>query len=166
MNALYRLLKLCNTILVVTSAKSSENRDELDKMKLETVETLSELEAVLPKTELPVMLHIMLHLPDAIHRWNHVRNYWSFFGERCMGWLIRFVHNRDLAVENIMTAYVRLRFVLSSPPGTLNVLSDKLMTGGVRVPAMSVLQRVSQILNMDSTLPGLFPIQLSMSCHF
>ena len=32
-------------------------------------------------------------------------NYWSFFGERMMGYIIRFIHNRDLAAENIMTAY-------------------------------------------------------------
>jgi hypothetical protein len=37
---------------------------------------------VLPKTEMAVMFHILLHVPDAMYRWNAVRNFWGFFGER------------------------------------------------------------------------------------
>lgn len=31
-----------------------------------------------------------------------------------MGWLVRFIHNRDLAVENIVTAYTRQSLVLGT----------------------------------------------------
>jgi hypothetical protein len=38
---------------------------------------------VLPKTELAVMFHVLMHVPDATWRWNDARNFWGFFGERC-----------------------------------------------------------------------------------
>jgi len=37
-----------------------------------------------------------------------------------MGYLIRFINNRDLAPENIMTAAVRTRLILDSPPRTIS----------------------------------------------
>jgi hypothetical protein len=37
---------------------------------------------VLPKTEMSVMFHVLMHVPDAIWRWNSARNFWGFFGER------------------------------------------------------------------------------------
>ena len=45
---------------------------------------------------------------------------------RQMGRLIRLVHNRDLAVENIMTALVKQSAVLSSPSLRDEVLYEKL----------------------------------------
>ena len=38
---------------------------------------------VLPKTEMSVMFHVLMHVPDAIWRWNAARNFWGFFGEKC-----------------------------------------------------------------------------------
>jgi hypothetical protein len=43
---------------------------------------ISILFQVLPKTEMAVMFHVLLHVPDAMYRWNAVRNFWGFFGER------------------------------------------------------------------------------------
>lgn len=82
LQALQALLKATNTVLHATSAADSENREQIDRVKSEVTEALCLMEEVLPATELAVMLHIMLHVPDAVYRWNSVRNYWSFFGER------------------------------------------------------------------------------------
>ena len=71
-------------LLEATSAHDSDNRDEIDVIKLQCVKALSLLEAVIPKTELSPLLHITIHLPDFIWRWNSVRNFWCFFGERCV----------------------------------------------------------------------------------
>ena len=81
-DALRALVKACNACLVSTSAFDSENREEIDNVKLAVIEALCDMELVLPKTELAIILHILVHVPDCIYRWNAVRNYWSFFGER------------------------------------------------------------------------------------
>ena len=123
MDAACSLLRACNKILTLTSAFNSENREVIDQLKLEVTEALCEIESVIPKTELAVMFHILLHVPDCMYRWNSVRNFWSFFGERAMGYFIRFINNRDLAAENIMTAYCRLRLMLDSHPGIVMCIS-------------------------------------------
>ena len=82
--ALYALLAACNGVLAATSACDSENRDTIDALKLQVVEALVMCESVLPRTELAVMFHVLLHVPDACYRWNSVRNFWSFFAERCV----------------------------------------------------------------------------------
>ena len=90
-----RLLNATNRCLAVTSAWDSENRETIDEVKLEVVEALCFAEAYLPRTELPVMFHLLLHVPDAIYRWNAVRNFWTFFGERC-GLLFSLCFNQHL----------------------------------------------------------------------
>lgn len=76
------LMSACNACLQCTSAFDSENREEVDKVKLQVIEALCDIELVLPRTELAIIFHILVHIPDCIYRWNSVRNYWSFFGER------------------------------------------------------------------------------------
>jgi len=62
-----------------------------------------------------------------------------------MGWLIRFIHNRDLAAEGIMTAYVRHRVVLSVLPGTLESLGIRLKEAGLSLPVRSILSLASEV---------------------
>lgn len=81
-DCLLRLLEATNRCLKTTSAWDSENREVIDAVKLQVVEALCHCETYMPRTEMPVMFHILLHVPDAIYRWNAVRNYWGFFGER------------------------------------------------------------------------------------
>lgn len=82
MEAIYALLAACSKILRATSAVDSDNREDLDALKLEVVVALCHCEAEFPRTEMAVMFHILMHVPDAIYKWNNVRNFWSFFGER------------------------------------------------------------------------------------
>ena len=152
--ALFKLLAVCNTMLNTTSDHTSDNRDQIDALKVQVVEALCLCEAVLPITELAVVLHIMLHIPDCMYRWNSIRNFWSFFGERCMGWVIRFINNRDLAAENIMTANCRLRFILDSPAGAINKLVSKLELVGHALPPTSVLSVAKEIQKLKDGLAG------------
>ena len=79
---LFALLKVCNSLLQTSSPYTSENRETIDQLKVEVVEALCLVEIAFPSTELCVMLHLLLHVPDSIYRWNAVRNFWCFFGER------------------------------------------------------------------------------------
>ena len=64
------------------STWDSQNRESMDRLKLKVLEALIKCEGLLPTSEAPVMFHVLLHVPDVIHRWNSPRNYWSYFGER------------------------------------------------------------------------------------
>jgi hypothetical protein len=79
---LMALKEACTLCMSTNSAFDSENRDVIDKVKKTVIEALCVAEAMFPKTELAVMFHVLMHIPDGIHRWNNVRNFWSFFGER------------------------------------------------------------------------------------
>jgi len=51
-------------------------------LKLDIVKALIALEDCVPMTEAPIVIHIIMHVPDAICRWNSVNNFWAFFTER------------------------------------------------------------------------------------
>lgn len=79
---LMALKEACNLCINATSAFDSENRQVIDQVKKSVIEALCQVEALFPKTELAVMFHVLIHVPDSIYRWNNVRNFWAFFGER------------------------------------------------------------------------------------
>ena len=78
------LQEACAQCLTATSPFDTENREHIDSVKTAVVEALSRIEACVPRTELAVMFHVLLHVPDAVYRWNSVRNFWCFFSERCV----------------------------------------------------------------------------------
>jgi hypothetical protein len=158
MDALLSLVLLCDELRRATSAHDSENRDVIDRLKLRVVEVLCKVEAAVPKTELAVMFHIILHVPDCIYRWNSLRNWWNFFGERCMGYFIRFIHNRDLAGENILTAYVRHRVVMGAPAGAVHDLVGRLNRAGFPLPTTSLLLCASQLMRLQTSEPGRYTV--------
>ena len=55
---------------------------ECQKLKLKIIGFLCVYENGAALTELPPVLHTLLHVPDAIYRWNSVRNMWVFTNER------------------------------------------------------------------------------------
>lgn len=56
-----------------------------------------------------------------------------------MGHLIRFIHNRDLAVENICTAYVRTRLLLSTHHDVIASIKSRFKVQGCKLPSPSIL---------------------------
>ena len=66
------------------------------------------LERDFPGTELSIAIHIMIHIPDFLWRWNSVRNYWCFVVERLVGYMKSFVANRSLSVENMVIQIAHL----------------------------------------------------------
>ena len=79
---------------------------------------------------------------------------------RCMGWLIRFIHNRDLAAENIVTAYVRQRFVLAAPAEVLASLHAKLESSSMTLPLNSLLAQAKNISQSKGSLAGDFVVEV------
>lgn len=58
---------------------------------------------------------------------------------RCMGWLIRFIHNRHHACENIVQAYSRHMILMQSHGGLSRDDLDELCVAGMDLPANSML---------------------------
>jgi hypothetical protein len=83
-----------------------------------------------------------------------------------MGYIIRFIHNRDLAAENIMTAYCRLRLVLDSPPRSISDIMEKLSRIDARLPYDSMLSISRETTRIRAGLPGeySYSIQASRRC--
>lgn len=57
-------------------------RAGMELIKLKVIRNLCIVEKRLPLTDQCGHLHDLLHVPDAVFRWNAVRNFWSFFNER------------------------------------------------------------------------------------
>ena len=51
-------------------------------LKLQIIDNLVIYERGVSEAELPPVLHTILHVPDAIYRWNGVHNQWCFTNER------------------------------------------------------------------------------------
>ena len=63
----------------------------------------------------------------------------SCLSRRCMGWLIRFIHNRHHACENIVQAYSRHMILMQSHGGLSRDALDELCVAGMDLPANSML---------------------------
>ena len=161
--ALYALLDVCRRCVEFCSTDVTDNRADVDRLKLAVAEALTRCEQVFPRTELCVMLHILIHVPDSIYRWNNVRNTWAFFGERSMGHFIRFINNRDLAVENIMTAYVRWCMVRDCEPGYASSLAERLRESGCPLPKRSILRVSSEAALLVEAVPGVYGVHTTPS---
>jgi hypothetical protein len=74
-----------------------------------------------------------------------------------MGHLIRFIHNRDLAVENICTAYIRTRLLLSTHPDVIASIKSRFEEQGYKLPSPSILFMPEQTAFQ---LPGYFGVNL------
>ena len=67
--ALMELMNAFRLVLNGVSPATSDNREQIHKIKLTVLETICFLETVLPKSELAPMLHILMHVPESMHRW-------------------------------------------------------------------------------------------------
>lgn len=101
-DVLLELVNVCNLLLraVSTAEDDDEFHLQMDEMKARVVEALCKCEAVFPRTELCVMLHLLMHVPDVVYKWNSVSNFWSFFGERYGGMLFNDVTKVGLLVNS------------------------------------------------------------------
>ena len=83
LRALQLLFDAMRACLRATRDAIENAPEETSALKLRVVKALCEWVREAPRTEHPSVLHILLHVPDAIYWWRSPRNYWAFFGERC-----------------------------------------------------------------------------------
>jgi hypothetical protein len=78
--------------------------------------------------------------------------------------LIRHIHNRDLAAENIATAYLRLRVLLSCAPSSIAELQQRLIDAGLGMPPHqnSLLRIASQHVRIRGDLAGEFGVSVKL----
>ena len=71
---------------VIDWPEDDYNRRMVDmrNLKLKIARLLCKYENGSPASNLPRIVHLLVHVPDLIFRWNAVRNMWCFFNERCV----------------------------------------------------------------------------------
>lgn len=82
---------------------------------------------------------------------------------RAMGHFIRFINNRDLAAENIMTAYARQRVILDSAPGTIGALNARLHDLHLDLPKRSALVLAADLKKSFGSVAGEFTVTVTPS---
>jgi hypothetical protein len=60
----------------------ARREQDCQALKLKIIELLIVYERGVAKSELPPVIHLLIHVPEAIYRWNSVRNMWCFTNER------------------------------------------------------------------------------------
>jgi hypothetical protein len=80
------------------------------------VEGLCLFEKHFPHSELCMMIHELIHIPEAVFRWNHPRNYWAFFSERyvplCMVYIIPSARIRICRIVNTQLSMFRAQLLV------------------------------------------------------
>ena len=107
--AFFAMVNALNDIMDVTAdydndaEDKQENLQDCQELQVRVVRALVLFENSFPRTELCTCIHWIVHLAaDLIPRWNNVRNFWCFLTERFVGWMKSFVHNRAVAVQNMV----------------------------------------------------------------
>jgi hypothetical protein len=69
------------------------------------------LEEELPAMFFDIQLHVLIHLPHCILRWNHVRNFWCFASERFIGVIKQYCNSRNNPHAGMVHGYAQTTFV-------------------------------------------------------
>lgn len=78
----------------------------LPQLETDIKEWLVNLELYFPATELSLVFHLFLKVPDCIKTHGPLTQYWAMLGERFIGRLMRGVKNRSRPAANISVNYV------------------------------------------------------------
>lgn len=87
------------------TASDNDRKVRTQSLTLTAIKSLTLLETVLPLTRFTYLLHALIHLPQYIHRWNHVRNFWCFFMERYVLYACVFCTMYAQIVPNVCPMY-------------------------------------------------------------
>ena len=84
--AFWAMVSVLRELLVatcdVTDDNGAANRAKMRELRRKCVLALALMDRDVPESEGAIIIHIILHIPECIHRWNGVRNTWSFHPER------------------------------------------------------------------------------------
>ena len=90
---------------VIDWPEDDYNRRMVDmrSLKLKIARLLCKYEHGSPASNLPRIVHLLVHVPDLIFRWNAVRNMWCFFNERCANFMGTYYTISGLIVDTLLT---------------------------------------------------------------
>ena len=138
----------------------SSERTNMIELKNKVVNAMALFDRDFPASEKAIMFHILLHVPDFMYKWGSARNGWCFYSERVMGWLIRFVKNRDLAVENMVTCLAKQSALCQVPPGVAASIRDRMQQGNIVLPRSSILKQASTVMSDRGSVPGGYEVSV------
>jgi hypothetical protein len=69
---------------IIETPSRADRKKKMRDLRRTAIHTLVAMEREFPRNLFAYCFHNLIHLCDNIFRWNHVRNYWAFFMERCM----------------------------------------------------------------------------------
>ena len=79
---------------------------------------------------------------------------------RCVGWLVRFIHNRHLAVENLIVACTRKVLIGLAPPEVVALMSARMRDTNCTPSARSFLADSREIDDNIKSKAGMFLVAL------
>ena len=82
---------------------------------------------------------------------------------RCVGRLVRFIHNRDLATENLVRAYVRHSLLHCAPAKERAALHAAVARGDLSLEKTSLLRSAKDLLEGTNGTPGDYDVVVHRS---
>ena len=122
---------------------------------------LAMFEKEAPETFSDVLLHELLHVPHAVMRWGHIRNFWCFFGERYVGWITNFINQRNHPSASMANGYSRFGFVRRIDPDTRDRLHRRLLASKVNLAMRGFLVPTEDLLAKRGPGKGAGRLQLT-----
>ena len=107
---------------------------------------LARFEKDAPGTFPDVLLHELLHVPHAVMRWGHVRNFWCFFGERYVGWITNFITQRNHPSKSMANGYSRHTFMRRIHLETRDRLHRRLLATKAKLTMRGFLVPTQELL--------------------
>jgi hypothetical protein len=84
--------------------------DTADALQLEVIEALCDFERALPKSELVIVLHLVIHLVAQCKKWGPLRVGWMYAFERYFGWLIKLLKSKKSPEVGLMRMHTTTKF--------------------------------------------------------
>lgn len=159
---LYMILHTTNNVDGAIPPASATTK--FRKFKTEVAETLVLLEATLPAMFFDITLHVLIHLPECIFRWNHVRNYWCFASERFIGVLKEYCNSRNNPHAGMVYGYSQTTFVRRTmSSAAADRINDRFQIKDI-VPTMrSASISFAALVEMRGARPGTGQFQANVS---
>ena len=80
-----------------------------------------------------------------------------------MGWVVRFIHNRHLAIENLVAAITRKLLLSQAPAGVISLMLARMKSCGGSPPARSFLSDADEVNASIKSTAGLYLVAIVAS---
>jgi hypothetical protein len=81
-DAMFEALELALTMTCNVDDMTRDHEADFAGHNTKMAELITTFERGAPQSELCMLVHELIHIPDSVYWWNNVRNFWVFFTER------------------------------------------------------------------------------------